>query len=80
MMLSVTIQLSTHVFTMPCTDSFRHMYARRDNTGVNGLPNLWLKVVLFLIFNEGPFKREREGAIRLATLCVALSFNTMIRR
>ena len=31
-------------------------------------------------FNEGPFKREREGAIRLATLCVALSFNTMIIR
>ena len=39
-----------------------------DNAGVKILPILWVKIILFLIFNESPFKRERHGTIRLATL------------
>ena len=44
------------------------IHAGRDNAGVNSLPILWVEVVPFLIFNEGPFKREGDGAMRLATV------------
>ena len=35
-------------------------------------------LVLFLIFNDDPFKSETDGAIRLATLYEVVSFSTMI--
>ena len=54
-------------FTVPSTDSFRQaiyllqsIRAGWDNTGVNSLLILSVKIVLFVIFNEDPFKRERE--------------------
>ena len=46
---------------------------RKGQHAINRLLILWLKVVIFLIFNEGTFKRERDGAIRLATLYEAMA-------
>ena len=52
--------------TMPSTGSFPPgnllsiviQYVGRDNTAKNSLPISWLKVVLFLIFNDVPFKSD----------------------
>ena len=82
----ITIELLTHTFTMPSTDSFRQaicclllsIQAGRDNTAINSLPILYLKVVLFLIFNDGSFKGERDAVIHSATVYEVVSFNTMI--